>query len=80
MSTNGLSFESINSTVYNAVQSRENDLRSRIEAIGSQENPGSLDLLLMQQEVQQWSMMIQIQSTLVKELGDAMKGIVQKAG
>ena len=76
---NGLNFEVVNSSIYNAVQAREAKLRTRIEEIGQDENPGSLDLLMMQQEIQQWSMMIQIQSTIVKELSDSMKGIIQKA-
>ena len=79
MSVNGINFELVNSSVYSAVQAREAKLRTRIEEIGAEENPGSLDLLMMQQEIQQWSMMIQIQSTVVKELSDTMKGIIQKA-
>lgn len=75
----GINFELVNSSVYEAVKTRETLLRNRIVEIGSEENPGTLDLLLLQQEIQQWSMMIQIQSTVVKELSDTMKGIIQKS-
>ena len=34
----------------------------------------------MQVGLQKWSMLIQLQSTITKELGDALKGIIQKAG
>ena len=79
MSVNGINFSVVNSSIYSAVQNRETQLRERITSIDNTENPGSLDLLMMQQEIQQWSMMIQIQSTVVKELSDTMKGIIQKA-
>ena len=37
------------------------------------------DMLKLQQVMQQWTMMTQVQSTVVKELGDTLKGIIQKA-
>ncbi|MFC7557599.1 EscF/YscF/HrpA family type III secretion system needle major subunit [Pseudoroseomonas wenyumeiae] len=42
-------------------------------------SPSTAELLAMQQQVQQWSMLTQTQSTIVKELSDTLKGIVQKA-
>jgi type III secretion protein F len=36
-------------------------------------------MLELQQQVQQWSMMIQVVSTLTKEVTDALKGVVQKS-
>ena len=36
-------------------------------------------MLEVQQQLQQWTMMTQVQSTVVKELGDTLKGVVQKA-
>jgi len=77
-STNGLTFDYINGTVATAVRSQESNLRTQISALG--ETPTATDLLVLQQEIQQWTMMTQIQSTLVKEISDAMKGIIQKAG
>jgi type III secretion protein F len=74
----GLTFDYINSTVYNVVQNREQALLSQIGALGN--NPTTAELLSMQQQVQQWTMLTQIQSTVVKEVGDALKGIVQKSG
>jgi len=78
-SNTGINFDLVNRTLYSAVTARETDLRSTIERVGNLDNPSTTDLLLMQQDVQQWSMMIQIQSTVVKELSDSMKGIIQKA-
>ena len=76
--SSNLTFDYINSTVATAVQSKEAALLTQIAQLG--QNPTTSDLLLLQQQVQQWTMMTQIQSTLVKEVSDAMKGVIQKAG
>ena len=36
-------------------------------------------MLDLQAVMQQWTMMTQVQSTVVKELGDTLKGVIQKA-
>ena len=74
----GLTFDYINSSVAQVLRSRESALQAQISAIGP--NPSTMDLLVMQQQIQQWTMMTQIQSTLVKEISDALKGVIQKAG
>ncbi|HZY20494.1 MAG TPA: EscF/YscF/HrpA family type III secretion system needle major subunit [Ramlibacter sp.] len=76
--SSSLTFDYINNSVATAVQAKESSLQTRISGMG--QNPTTTDLLLLQQEVQQWTMMTQIQSTLVKEVSDAMKGVIQKAG
>ena len=52
---------------------------SELEALSS--NPNSLDdtahMLEMQQAMQTWSMSINLQSTLMKNYGDAVKSIIQ---
>ncbi len=73
-----LSFDYINNTVLKALSNREVQLRSAIEKSGNE--PTTVQLLDLQQQVQQWTMMAQIQGTLVKEISDAMKGVIQKAG
>ncbi|HYC38084.1 MAG TPA: EscF/YscF/HrpA family type III secretion system needle major subunit [Usitatibacter sp.] len=73
----GLTFDYLNSTVYNVVQNREQALLTQIGALGN--SPTTAELLAMQQQIQQWTMLTQIQSTVVKEVGDALKGIIQKA-
>jgi len=74
----GVTFDTINSTLYNVVQTKEQDLRTQISALGP--SPTTADLLNMQSQLQQWTMLVQVQSTVVKELSDALKGIVQKSG
>jgi type III secretion protein F len=74
----GITFDYINNSVASVVQSREVDLKGQISKLGA--NPSTTDLLNLQQQIQQWTMVTQIKSTLVKEISDAMKGVIQKAG
>lgn len=79
MTVNNLNFDYVNSTVATAVQNAEASLKAKIAAIDTS-NTSATDLLILQQEVSKWTIMTQIQSTLVKEVSDAMKGVIQKAG
>jgi len=81
MSTVGLSISAdyINQIGVTALSNRETKLRSAIDTIAQKESPSSADMLDLQQQVQQWSMMIQVVSTLAKEATDALKGVVQKS-
>jgi|JI7StandDraft_1071085.scaffolds.fasta_scaffold266648_2 type III secretion protein F len=74
----GLTFDFINNSVAKVAQSKETELRNLIGSLG--ENPSTADLLALQQQVQQWTLTTQVQSTVIKEVADALKGIVQKAG
>jgi type III secretion protein F len=44
------------------------------------ESVTTMDLLQIQSDMAKWTLTTNIQSTLTKELGDALKGIIQKAG
>lgn len=76
--TSSITMDFINNTVNQAVKSKETNLMQVITNMG--DAPTTQDLLVLQQQVQQWTMFTQIQSTLVKEVSDAMKGVIQKAG
>jgi type III secretion protein F len=76
MAIEGLTYNSINSTISQVAASREASLKNTLSEMG--DSPSTGDLLKVQQELQQWSMFTQIQSTLVKEVGDTLKGILQK--
>lgn len=78
MQDNNISFSSIGNTLYNAVQNKETALKTLMQTVGS--NPTTTDLLTMQSAMNEWSMSIQLNSTMVKEYSDALKGIVQKIG
>jgi type III secretion protein F len=75
----GVTFDFINSSVSSVVNSAEATLKTRVASLDPT-NTSPTELLMLQQDVSKWTMMTQIQSTLVKELSDTMKGIIQKAG
>ena len=75
--SNGINFDTISSTLGVVGTRRESEQRDMIA--GLKENASTLDLLKLQQQMQQWTMFTQIQSTVVKEVADAMKGVIQKA-
>jgi type III secretion protein F len=75
-----LSVDYINQTGLKALQTNEIKLRNAIKTVADKpEGPNATDMLELQQQVQQWSMMIQVVSTLTKEVTDALKGVVQKS-
>lgn len=74
--TNSLNYEVINNTVMNAIQRREELLRTTITSMG--DTPTTAQMITLQQQVQTWSIMAQIQTTLTKELSDSMKSALQK--
>ncbi len=76
-SISSITYSSLNQSIGLVVSKRESSLKDLISGMG--ENVGTAEMLDMQQQVQQWSMFTQIQSTIVKELSDAMKGVIQKA-
>ena len=76
--SSNITIDYIGNTVGNSMKSKETDLKQKIEALG--DNPSTQDLLMVQQDVGEWTILTQIQSTLVKEVADAMKGVIQKAG
>jgi type III secretion protein F len=77
----GLNFNNVNNTIYEGIRSQETNLQTTIAKLGSQAdgNISQTDMLMMQQQVTQWSMMIEIQSTITKQIGDSLKGVIQKA-
>jgi len=77
----GLNFNNLNNTVYEGIRAQETQLRNTISTIGSQ-GDGSIsqaDMLAMQQQVQQWSMLVEIQSTITKQISDSLKSVIQKS-
>lgn len=73
-----LTFSVINESIAKVVQTKEAELQTVVTGIT--DTSSTADLLKMQTQLQQWTMTTQIQSSLVKEVGDALKGIIQKAG
>lgn len=68
-------FGNINNTMGNAA----NALETQLQDFSTTMNPNSTaDMLKMQQMMQEWSLATSLQSSTVKSLGDALRGIIQK--
>ena len=79
-STSSISGQYVNEVGINALALREKDLQASLQSVTSKpEGPSTIDMLSMQQQVQQWSMLVQVVSTIYKEVTDALKGVVQKS-
>jgi type III secretion apparatus needle protein len=50
------------------------------EAMGKAASGKPEDLVNMQMALQKWTMMNQLQSTTIQQLGECCKGIIQKMG
>ncbi len=59
------------------MKSSESDMSSLLRSLGPR--PDSMDLIMVQAKMSEWTLAAQLNSGLIKELGDTLKGIVQKA-
>lgn len=79
VSSNGsLSLDYINNIGMTALSNKEQTLRATFA--DSTQELSTVKMLELQSQVQQWSLITSIQSTLAKEVSDAMKGVIQKSG
>ncbi|MFL9950756.1 EscF/YscF/HrpA family type III secretion system needle major subunit [Paraburkholderia agricolaris] len=76
-SSNSISIGGFANVIGTSVDQTETDLQNALSQLGPE--PTQKDMLLMQQKLQSWSMLVQLDSTIVKEIGDTLKGIIQKA-
>lgn len=77
----GMNFNALNDTIYSSIRSQETKLRSTISSISTDAdgNISQTDLLKLQQQTQQWTIMIELQSTITKQIADSIKGVIQKS-
>lgn len=76
---NGLSLDYVSQSMLTAVTNAEQTLRTTIQAQAASQTQTPSDLLVLQKQIQEWSMITQLQSTVVKELADAAKSVIQKS-
>jgi type III secretion protein F len=74
-----VTFDLLNNTIYKGIQTQETNLVNELNTLGSQSDVSATDLLQAQQLQQQWTMMINMQSTMSKDISDALKGIIQNS-
>lgn len=76
--TNTLKYSDINDNVLTNIDTAEGNLKTQVTKLGP--NPSTMDMLVLQQQTQQWSMLCDLQATLTKTISECMKGIIQKSG
>ena len=77
-SNGSLSLDYINNIGMTALSNKEQTLRATFA--DSTQELSTVKMLELQSQVQEWSLLTSIQSTLAKEVSDAMKGVIQKSG
>ena len=71
------SLDDVSNKVGQVIRRNESDLQTTLYSANKETS--ATDLLNMQLKLQSWSVSVQMQSSIVKELGDALKGVVQKS-
>ena len=74
-----LSLDYLTNIGLNSVGAYEAQIKAKFDQTAGTD-VSTTTMLEMQSMTQKWSLLTQILSTLVKEVSDAMKGVVQKAG
>jgi type III secretion apparatus needle protein len=72
----GLNFTTITDSLNGGLSTFETELRVAFE--NKSEDMNAADLLELQTLVTEWSLFLNTHSTVVKSLGDALRGVLQK--
>lgn len=77
----GLNFNNVNNTIFSAIRTQETNLQQTLQTINSNAdgNVSQADLLNLQQQINQWSSLVSIQSTIIKSISDSLKGVIQNS-
>ncbi len=70
-------YDVVNSTMGNTLNQLDGDLKS---FSATMDPNNAADLIKFQQMTQQWSLAVTTQTTSVKLVGDALRGVMQKVG
>jgi type III secretion protein F len=76
----GVSSGGVNAMADTMGQASASKEQQMVSFQASMDQGSSQDMIKLQNLTQQWSLMVNLQSTLMKLVGDALKGIVQKVG
>jgi type III secretion protein F len=71
----GLDISSVNNTLSAGVGRTGKDLRSKLEAAQGKDLSDT-EMIDLQMDVQNWTLMVNMQSNIMKTMGDAMKNTV----
>jgi type III secretion protein F len=76
VSSGGFSLEQINSIGATVVSTQEQNLRV---ALANATDLSSGEMLKLQTQIQQWTIFVNLQSTLTKDVADALRAVIQKS-
>jgi len=77
INSGNFNYGAVGSTLGQGTQAAESNMRN---FAGTMDTSSTADMIRMQTMTQQWSVAVNLESNLVKTIGDALKSIVQKVG
>ena len=76
VSSSGFSLDQINSIGATVVNTQEQNLRA---SLANATDLSSGEMLKLQSQIQQWTIFVNLQSTLTKDVADALRAVIQKS-
>lgn len=78
--TNGLTMDEITTPISNGVGQLESQINSALNQVATNPSPSPQNLAILQANIQLWTGMITMESSLIKQVGDTMKSVAQNMG
>jgi hypothetical protein len=78
--TSMFNLDTVTSQMGSAVQSQEGQMAVTLDSLQNNPNPSQQDLIIFQANMQLWSNMISMESSITKVYGDTMKQVVNNMG
>ncbi|MDQ5921066.1 MAG: Type secretion needle MxiH, YscF, SsaG, EprI, PscF, EscF [Pseudomonadota bacterium] len=73
-------FETVTNTMGNSIGGMEEQMYSQLADLENNPNPSEQDLEVFQANMQIWSNLINMESSIIKVYGDTMKNVVTNMG
>lgn len=80
VAVNAVTMETVTSSFGDALSQLEQNMNDKLAEFKSKPNPSQADLTMFQSYVTMWSGMVQLQSSVIKVYGDAIKQVVVNTG
>lgn len=69
-----ISLETLNNTLTPVFQTAETRLSDKIDSLG--ESPTTADMMMLQQEIARYSILVQMHSTIIKDFKESVQGVI----
>ncbi len=73
-------FETVTDTLGNSIGQIEQQLYAQLSELENNPNPSEQDIVVFQANMQLWSNLINMESSIIKVYGDTMKQVVTNMG